>query len=102
MLAHAVLIEIEAAGLELTEGHAAGRLPGPRMTGSTAMKLSSSGWPVVGEMTPTRMSPRGPRIPPGEGRPKRMPSLRPQMSGSPGAWGWIHWEEMASASLAVK
>ncbi len=65
------------------------------------MKLSSCGAlpPVWG--TPMRMRPRGPLMPPSEGRPKTTPSRRPQISGSPGFAGLIHGDSCAIAEAAT-
>jgi len=63
------------------------RGPEAEMTGSMAIKLTSSGRECCFEKTPTRIRPRGPGKPPGEGKPNTRPSLRPHIKGSPGACG---------------
>ena len=96
MFARAVLIQIEAAGLELTEGHAASAAARSEDDGLDSDVVQQRRLAGGGRDDADADKAAGTAQASGEGRPKTMPSLRPQISGSPGAWGWIHGEEVAS------
>ncbi len=63
------------------------RLPGPRMTGSMAMKLRSAGLPVSGETIPTRIRPRGPPRPPATADRRRSHLCDPRSADRQGVAG---------------